>query len=124
MKNFTSLLIAFIFSLFCPTLINADDNDGSGNTPIGDLKDGPSIRPRTPTDLSGYYSAGILYLHFAEEYASIEIEVTNLTSGDYWQEEVVNPASIEAIQIGEIPGDYQIIVTTSSGNSLYGYFTL
>lgn len=119
--RFKTLCLLTILAFSSNNLYSTENDNNDKNT---EIINGPSIRPRTPTDLSGYYSAGILYLHFAEEYASIEIEVTNLTSGDYWQEEVINPASTETIQIGEIPGDYQIVVTTSSGSSLYGYFTL
>ncbi len=116
-----SIIALFCFISFSNFLVIADDSEKKDI--VISIGQGTQI-PRTPNDLSGYYSAGVLYLQFSEEYAYVEIEVTNLTTGEVWKEEVINPASTEIMQIGDTSGDYQITVTTSSGDTLYGYFTL
>ena len=80
-------LFTFIVSLIvCSFSLIADDNTTT-RIPLKqtESKDNSEQRPRTPdfgVPIDAYYQGGVIYLHFSEDIGCMDVNVTNLTTGE------------------------------------------
>ncbi len=97
--------------------------------PIEILPGGPSddndIIPRTPdlTFFECYYSEGKVYLLVSGNVGEYTLCVTELSNGTSWTNTSAD-SGLMVLPTDSAAGYYQVVITTASGNTYYGYYTL
>lgn len=91
---------------------------------ISPISTKPVIRPRSIVidDIEAYYSNESITLMFNKDLGDADIVVTNLTTGDIWNDSVSGVCSTTIILSGD-EGYYQIAIYTDNGD-YSGEFTL
>lgn len=81
-------------------------------------------KPRTPelVDIEAYYSNEALTLIFNSDLGDADIVVTNLTTGDVWNDSVSGVCSTTILLSGD-EGYYQVVIYTEN-EEYFGEFSL
>ena len=126
MKKSLFILVAlFIASMnFVWSAVGSD-----GKTIIiekGDPEDPDKIRPRDliQVPIACFYSNGSLFFTFMEDLGELVISVTNLGTGAEIIDEIDSFCGSAVLEVPESSGEYQIEITTETGDSYYGEYTL
>lgn len=114
--------------IVCSFSLIADDNTTT-RIPLKqtESKDNSEQRPRTPDfiiPIEAYYQGGVIYLHFSEDIGCMDVNVTNITTGEQWQDIACSDSSVETIIISSLHGNYHITLETETGTTYSGEFTL
>lgn len=122
-------LFTFIVSLIVCTISLFADNNTITEIPLSQTspKGNSEQRPRTPdfdVPIEAYYQGGVIYLHFSEDIGCMDVNVTNITTGEQWQDVACSDSSVETIIISSLQGNYQITLETEVGITYSGEFTL
>ena len=89
-------------------------------------KDIGNERPRSliQVPISCFYSDGSLFFTFMEDLGELEISVTNLDTGAEIIDEIDSFGGNAVLEVPESSGEYQIEITTETGEAYYGEYTL
>lgn len=114
--------------IVCSFPLIADDNTTT-RIPLKQTepKDNSEQRPRTPDfiiPIEAYYQGGVIYLQFSKDIGCMDVNVTNITTGEQWQDIACSDSSVETIIISSLQGNYQITLETETGTTYSGEFTL
>lgn len=121
-------LFTFIMSLIvCSFSLIADDNTTT-RIPLKqtESKDNSEQRPRTPDfiiPIEAYYQGGVIYLQFSEDIGCMDVIVTNLTTGEQWNDTACADNLVEVIAVSSSQGNYHITLETETGTTYSGEFT-
>ena len=119
-----SIFILTVLLSFANLIANTSEEDDRKEIVI--IKDN-NPRPRTPdfgVPIEAYYQGGVIYLHFSEDIGCMDVNVTNITTGEQWQDVACSDSSVETIIISSLQGNYQITLETEVGITYSGEFTL
>lgn len=124
----TKLFTLIMSLIVCSFSLIADDNTTT-RIPLKqtESKDNSEQRPRTPdfgVPIEAYYQGGVIYLHFSEDIGCMDVNVTNITTGEQWQDIACSDSSVETIIISSLQGNYQITLETETGTTYSGEFNL
>ena len=91
-----------------------------------DSEDVPKQRPRDliQVPIACFYSNGSLFFTFMDDLGELEISVTNLDTGAEIIDEIDSFGGSAVLEVSESSGEYQIEITTETGDSYYGEYTL
>ena len=120
----TSILILTVLLPFIKIMANTSEGDDRKEIVI--IKD-KEQRPRTPdyfVPIEAYYQGGVIYLQFSEDIGCMDVNVTNITTGEQWQDIACSDSSVETIIISSLQGNYQITLETEVGITYSGKFNL
>lgn len=120
----TSILILTVLLPFIKIMANTSEGDDRKEIVI--IKD-KEQRPRIPdyfVPIEAYYQEGVIYLQFSEDIGCMDVNVTNITTGEQWQDIACSDSSVETIIISSSQGDYQITLETETGTTYSGEFSL
>lgn len=84
-------------------------------------------RPRTPdfgVPIEAYYQGGVIYLHFSENIGCMDVNITNITTGEQWNDTACADNSVEVIAVSSSYGNYQITLESETGTTYFGEFSL
>ena len=86
----------------------------------------PDSQPRDliQVPIACFYSDGSLFFTFMEDLGELEISVTNLDTGAEIIDEIDSFGGSAVLEVSESSGEYQIEITTETGDSYYGEYTL
>lgn len=86
----------------------------------------PEERPRDliQVPIACFYSDGSLFFTFMEDLGELEISVTNLSTGAEIIDEIDSFCGNAVMEVPESSGEYQIEITTETGEAYYGEYTL
>lgn len=131
MKKSLLLLILLLSSqMFAKVTIDEkQDNKPVEVKPVEiKLKKGSSTnddtRPRTLIPIICIYADGTVQFTFMEDLGELEISVTNLSTGAEIIDEIDSFCGNALLEVPESSGEYQIEITTETGDSYYGEYIL
>lgn len=120
-----TILVALV--LIMPFISKGEDNNETYPIELlPTLKKDP-IFPRTPdfgVPIEAYYQGGVIYLHFSEDIGCMDVNVTNLTTGEQWNDTACANNSVEIIAVSSSQGNYHITLETETGTTYSGEFSL
>lgn len=119
-----SIFILTVLLSFANLIANTSEEDDRKEIVI--IKDN-NPRPRTPdfgVPIEAYYQGGVIYLHFSEDIGCMDVNVTNLTTGEQWNDTACADNSVEIIAVSSSHGNYQITLETETGTTYSGEFNL
>ena len=119
-----SIFILTVLLSFANLIANTSEEDDRKEIVI--IKDN-NPRPRTPdfgVPIEAYYQGGVIYLHFSEDIGCMDVNVTNLTTGEQWNDTACADNSVEVIAVSSSHGNYQITLESETGTTYFGEFTL
>ena len=122
-------LFTFIVSLIVCSFSLIAEDDTTTRIPLSQTspKGNSEQRPRTPdfgVPIEAYYQGGVIYLQFNEDIGCMDVNVTNITTGEQWQDIACSDSSVETIIISSLQGHYQITLETEIGTTYSGEFSL
>ena len=125
MKRFVLILCALFFVQFS-NIIRAEEQRNILIVKKKDSEDVPKQRPRDliQVPIACFYSNGSLFFTFMEDLGELEISVTNLDTGAEIIDEIDSFGGSAVLEVSESSGEYQIEITTETGDSYYGEYTL
>lgn len=119
-----SIFILTVLLSFANLIANTSEEDDRKEIVI--IKDN-NPRPRTPdfgVPIEAYYQGGVIYLHFSEDIGCMDVNVTNITTGEQWNDTACADSSVEVIAISTTHGNYQITLESEIGTTYFGEFSL
>lgn len=119
-----SIFILTVLLSFANLIANTSEEDDRKEIVI--IKDN-NPRPRTPdfgVPIEAYYQGGVIYLHFSEDIGCMDVNVTNLTTGEQWNDTACANNSVEIIAVSSSHGNYQITLESETGTTYFGEFSL
>lgn len=119
-----SIFILTVLLSFANLIANTSEEDDRKEIVI--IKDN-NPRPRTPdfgVPIEAYYQGGVIYLHFSEDIGCMDVIITNLTTGEQWNDSACADNSVEIIAVSSSHGNYQITLKTETGTTYSGEFNL
>lgn len=119
-----SIFILTVLLSFANLIANTSEEDDRKEIVI--IKDN-NPRPRTPdfgVPIEAYYQGGVIYLHFSEDIGCMDVNVTNLTTGEQWNDTACANNSVEIIAVSSSQGNYQITLESETGTTYFGEFSL
>lgn len=119
-----SIFILTVLLSFANLIANTSEEDDRKEIVI--IKDN-NPRPRTPdfgVPIEAYYQGGVIYLHFSEDIGCMDVNVTNITTGEQWNDTACADNSVEVIAVSSSHGNYQITLESETGTTYFGEFTL
>lgn len=121
-------LFTFIVSLIVCSFSLIAEDDTTTRIPLSQTspKGNSEQRPRTPdfgVPIEAYYQGGVIYLHFSEDIGCMDVNVTNLTTGEQWNDTACADNSVEVIAVSESHGNYQITLESETGTTYFGEFS-
>ncbi|MBR6640326.1 MAG: DUF3244 domain-containing protein [Muribaculaceae bacterium] len=119
-----SIFILTVLLSFANLIANTSEEDDRKEIVI--IKDN-NPRPRTPdfgVPIEAYYQGGVIYLHFSEDIGCMDVNVTNITTGEQWNDTACADNSVEVIAVSESHGNYQITLESETGTTYFGEFSL
>ena len=119
----TSILILTVLLPFIKIMANTSEGDDRKEIVI--IKD-KEQRPRTPdyfVPIEAYYQDGVIYLQFNEDIGCMDVNVTNITTGEQWNDTACADNSVEVIAVSESHGNYQITLESETGTTYFGEFS-
>ena len=122
-------LFTFIVSLIVCSFSLIAEDDTTTRIPLSQTspKGNSEQRPRTPdfgVPIEAYYQGGVIYLHFSEDIGCMDVNVTNITTGEQWNDSACADSSVEVIAISTTHGNYQITLESEIGTTYFGEFSL
>ena len=122
-------LFTFIVSLIVCSFSLIAEDDTTTRIPLSQTspKGNSEQRPRTPdfgVPIEAYYQGGVIYLHFSEDIGCMDVNVTNITTGEQWNDTACADSSVEVIAISTTHGNYQITLESETGTTYFGEFSL
>lgn len=122
-------LFTFIVSLIVCSFSLIAEDDTTTRIPLSQTspKGNSEQRPRTPdfgVPIEAYYQGGVIYLHFSEDIGCMDVNVTNITTGEQWNDTACADSSVEVIAISTTHGNYQIALESETGTTYFGEFSL
>ena len=119
-----SIFILTVLLSFANLIANTSEEDDRKEIVI--IKDN-NPRPRTPdfgVPIEAYYQGGVIYLHFSEDIGCMDVNVTNITTGEQWNDTACADSSVEVIAISTTHGNYLITLESEIGTTYFGEFSL
>lgn len=119
-----SIFILTVLLSFANLIANTSEEDDRKEIVI--IKDN-NPRPRTPdfgVPIEAYYQGGVIYLHFSEDIGCMDVNVTNITTGEQWNDTACADNSVEVIAVSSSHGNYQITLESETGTTYFGEFSL
>lgn len=120
-----TILVALV--LIMPFISKGEDNNETYPIKLSPTGDNGTNRPRTPdfgVPIEAYYQGGVIYLHFSEDIGCMDVNVTNITTGEQWNDSACADNSVEVIAVSESHGNYQITLESETGTTYFGEFSL
>ena len=122
-------LFTFIMSLIVCSFSLIAEDDTTTRIPLSQTspKGNSEQRPRTPdfgVPIEAYYQGGVIYLHFSENIGCMDVNITNITTGEQWNDTACADNSVEVIAVSSSYGNYQITLESETGTTYFGEFSL
>ena len=120
------LILSVLFSLSVSSALADNGNSKPVEMHKGNVKDPNKVQPRDliQVPIACFYSDGSLFFTFLEDLGEVEISVTNLGTGVEIFDEIDSFGGNAVLEVPESSGEYQIEITTETGEAYYGEYTL
>lgn len=130
MKKLIASLCSLMLVFSAATISAAISKDDIKTEPInirhGSGNDSQITRPRTPAfiPITGLYDNGRVILDFIEEIGTLNITVTNQSTGEMYFDYCDSADGHFEMEISASKGNYLLTIQTENGTIYYGDFTL
>ena len=125
-KKLIPLFLA-LSAMFCIVPMHGDNPPDEGRAiPLKRVRNQPTVRDLTCLTLEAYFNCTLSTIQTSTDsyLGSVEMTVTNLTTGETWSDTFDSAVSPHFLQISGAPGLYEITYLTTFGDLYEGTFTI